>query len=72
MKHEASVSLKRIVPLARVCELAGVARSSVYARRSATVVTFPQRRGPKTAYSDARLTEEIRTVLAASAFLGEG
>ena len=26
----------------------------------------------ETAYSDARLTEEIRTVLAASAFLGEG
>lgn len=72
MKHEASVSLKRIVPLVRVCELAGVARSSVYARRRATVVSFPKRRGPKTAYSDARLTEEIRAVLAAASFLGEG
>ena len=58
--------------LVRVCELAGVARSSVYARRRAPVVAFPQRRGPKTAYSDARLTEEIRAVLAAASFLGEG
>ena len=72
MRHEASVSLQRIVPLVRVCELAGVARSSVYASRSATVVAFPVRRGPKTAYSDARLTERIRAVLAASPFVGEG
>ena len=72
MKHEASVSLQRIVPLVRVCELAGMARSSVYASRSATLVAFPVRRGPKTLYSDARLTEEIRAVLAASPFVGEG
>ena len=72
MRHEASASLGRIVPLARVCELSGVARSSVYARRSATVLTFPRRRGPKTLYSDARLTEAIRTVLAASPWTGEG
>lgn len=72
MRHEASASLGRIVPLARVCELTGVARSSVYARRSATVYTFPRRRGPKTAYSDAALTEAIRGVLAASPWTGEG
>jgi hypothetical protein len=50
------------VPLARVCELTGVARSSVYARRSATVLTFPRRRGPKTASSDTALTEAIGAV----------
>jgi putative transposase len=73
VRRELSTSRNRIVPLARVCELAGVARSSVYARRSAKVVTLaPSRRGPKTAYSDARLTEEIRAVLAASLFVGEG
>jgi len=72
VRHEASASLRRIVPLARVCELAGVARSSVYARRSATVHTFPRRRGAKTAYSDAALTEAIRAVLAASPWTGEG
>lgn len=72
MRHEASVSLSRIVPLVRVCELTGVARSSVYAQRRGNVVAFPGRRGPKTAYSDARLTEEVRAVLSASPFVGEG
>jgi putative transposase len=72
VRHEASVSLSRIVPLVRVCELTGVARSSVYAKRSGNVVAFPTRRGPKTAYSDARLTAEIRAVLAGSPFVGEG
>lgn len=72
MRHEASASLGRIVPLARICALTGVARSSVYARRSATVLSFPRRRGPKTAFSDVALTEAIRTVLAASPWTGEG
>jgi len=72
VRRELSASRNRIVPLARVCELAGVARSSVYARRSAKVVTLRIRRGPKTAYSDARLTEDIRAVLAASPFVGKG
>lgn len=72
MTHETSVSLQRIVPLVRVCDLAGVARSNVYASRRARVVGLPVRRGPKTLYSDARLTEEIRAVLAASPFVGEG
>lgn len=72
MKHEASVSLQRVVPLVRVCELAGVARSSVYAQRAGTVVALPRRRGPKTAYSDTDLTVRIRAVLAASPFVGEG
>ena len=72
MRHEALASQSRIVPLVKVCELMGVARSSVYARRSATVVALPGRRGPKTAYTDPQLTEEIRTVLAASPFVGEG
>lgn len=72
MRHEASASLGRIVPLARVCELTGVARSSVYAQRSATVLVMPRRRGPKTAYSDLQLTAAIRAVLASSPWTGEG
>ena len=72
MRHEASASLGRIVPLARVCALTGVARSSVYAQRSATVLALPRRRGPKTAYSDVQLTAAIRAVLAASPWTGEG
>jgi hypothetical protein len=72
VRHEASISLSRIVTLVRVCELAGVSRSSVYASCAATVVAFVVIRGPKTLYCDARLTEEIRAVLAASPFVGEG
>ncbi len=72
MRREASISLNRIVPLVRVCALTGMARSSVYAQRRAAVRAIPLRRGPKTAYSDAQLTEEIAAVLAASPFLGEG
>lgn len=68
-----SASLSRVVPLLRVCGLAGVARSSVYASREAKVVSYTAaRRGPKTAYSDARLTEVIGEVLRASPFVGEG
>jgi putative transposase len=60
------------VPLVRVCELAGVARSSVYAQRRGSLVAVAARRGPKTVYSDAQLTAEIRAVLSASPFVGEG
>jgi hypothetical protein len=37
VRHHSSTSLSRIVPLRRVCALAGVARSSVYAGREAKV-----------------------------------
>jgi putative transposase len=50
-----------------------VPRSTVYAaraRRLAPVV--PRKRGPKTAWTDAELTEQIRGVLARSPFVGEG
>lgn len=73
MRHAVSASLSRVVPLSRVCALTGVARSSVYARRCANVVPITRvRRGPKTAYSDERLTVAIREVLATTPFLGEG
>jgi hypothetical protein len=56
-----------------VCALTGVARSSVYARRGANVVSIVRaRRGPKTAHSDEQLTAAIRDVLAKTSFLGEG
>ena len=44
----------------------------MYAKRSASVIALPSRRGPKTEYRDAPLTEKIRAVLAASPFIGEG
>ena len=61
-----------------VCETWRVARSSVYALRAQQggPVTpdrrQPGKRGPKTALSDEELLQEIRTVLKASPFLGEG
>ena len=58
-----------------VCETWRVARSSVYrwrARPPESDRRQPAKRGPKTALSDEELVEEIRTVLKASPFLGEG
>ena len=68
----------RAYPLTMVCEAWRVARSSVYALW-AQVVGVPEadrrqpgKRGPKTELSDEELAKEIRTVLKASPFLGEG
>jgi putative transposase len=59
--------------LARACRVLELARSTVYARRARPERPTPSRkRGPKTAWTDAALTEHIRSVLAASPFLGEG
>src|SRR5690554_6716096 len=57
-----------------MCEVAGVARSSVYAQRQAGKATagVATRRGPKTPWGDAELVERIRAVLAESPFVGEG
>ena len=61
-----------------VCETWRVARSSVYAVRARLGGSpvadrrEPGKRGPKTALSDEEMVEEIRTVLKASPFLGEG
>jgi len=73
MGRAASPSCGRRYSLARVCRALEVPRSTVYAtraRRLAPVV--PRKRGPKTAWTDAELTEQIRGVLAASPFVGEG
>ena len=61
-----------------VCETWRVARSSVYALRAQQGGPLtsdrqqPGKRGAKTALSDEELVGEIRTVLKASPFLGEG
>ena len=65
-------------PLTMVCETWRVARSSVYALRAQQGGPLtsdrrqPGKRGPKSALSDEELLHEIRTVLKASPFLGEG
>jgi putative transposase len=71
MSQTCSPSTQRHYGLARVCRVWEVARSTVYLKRASTGVT-PQKRGPKTRWSDPELVAEIRGVLAASPFLGEG
>jgi transposase InsO family protein len=58
--------------LSVVCEVAGVARSSVYAQRRSSQAMPSVRRGPKTQWSDEALVEQIRTQLQSSPFVGEG
>ena len=73
-----SPATKRPYPLTMVCETWRVARSSVYALRARLGDPLQadrrqlEKRGPKTALSDEELLQEIRTVLKASPFLGEG
>ena len=73
MGQAVSPSVDRRYGLARVCRVLEMPRSTVYAartRRLAPVVA--RKRGPKTAWSEAELAEQIRSVLAASPFVGEG
>jgi putative transposase len=74
MSQTCSPSTQRRYGLARVCRGWELARSTVYLRqaRRATPAAPAQKRGPKPRWSDAVLLEQIRAVLAASPFLGEG
>ena len=74
MSQTLSPSAKRPYGLAQVCRVWELARSTVYAAqtREANPARELKRRGPKTRWTDAALTEQIREVLAASPFVGEG
>ena len=68
-----SISGRRRYGLARVCRVWNVSRASVYRRRAAGAPQAARRRpGPHGPMPDAALVEEIRAVLAASPFHGEG
>ena len=69
-----SISARRRYGLARVCRIRGVARARVRRWREAANRPEPPRRrpGPEGPMSDAALVAEIRAVLAASPFHGEG
>jgi putative transposase len=58
------------LPVAVVCRVLGVPRSSVYARRARAGASGWS--GPATSISDTDLVKLIRQVLAASPFAGEG
>ncbi|MGQ0670238.1 MAG: transposase [Actinomycetota bacterium] len=67
MSTELGVSLKR------VCDELEAPRSTVYARRDGDGAPVAgAKRGPKTALSDEKLLEEIRQVIKASPFSGDG
>lgn len=73
MGRAASPSTCRRYGLARVCRILEVPRSTVYAARTRRLTPgAPRKRGPKTAWTDAELIEQIRGVLARSPFVGQG
>src|SRR5215210_476557 len=73
MGQTSSPSADRRYGLARVCRLLEIPRSTIYASRARRLAPVePQKRGPKTPWTDADLTEQIRSVLARSPFVGEG
>lgn len=72
MRAAVSISRNEHCGLSVVCEIAGVARSSVYAQRRSRDAVSGVRRGPKTRWSDEALVEQIRTQLKSSPFVGEG
>jgi putative transposase len=73
MSRATSPSTQRPFGVARVTRVWQMPRSTVYAQRERRdTPTSPGKRGPKTAWTDEALTAEIRTVIAASPFHGEG
>ena len=73
MSQATSPSVGRRYGLARVCRVLEIPRSTVYAARTRRLApAVPRKRGPKTAFTDAELTDRIRAVLARSPFVGEG
>lgn len=68
-----ALSTQRRYGLARVCRVWEIARSTVYVQARATTPPPPLRKpGPRPPRSDEARLAQIRTVLAASPFLGEG
>ena len=64
MRQQRSPSTQRRYPLTMICQVYRLARSTVYATASSSAEAVPQKRGPKTAWSDAVLLEAIHGVLA--------
>jgi hypothetical protein len=74
MSRTVSAPTGRRYGLALVCRVWEVARSSVYATRTRPPSpTLEQRkRGPKTQWTDAELTQLIQATITTSPWLGEG
>jgi putative transposase len=72
MRERRSPGTGRRYPLTMICTTYRLARSSVYATAPAVSAEAPGKRGPKTPVADEALVAEIRAVLAACPFHGEG
>ncbi len=77
MSRATSPSSGKPYGLARVCHAWRVARSTVYWQRARAALPpeqrpVPRKRGPRTALTDAQLTERIRDLLTTTGFHGEG
>lgn len=72
MSETASFSANRRYGLARVCRVWQIARSTIYHQRSLPAGRQRRRPGPVGAATDADLVTEIRAVIEAAPFHGEG
>ena len=74
MSGALSILAQRRNGLARVCRVWDIARAGMYRRRRAAnlLAPPPRRPGPQGSMPDAALVEEIRAMLAAGPFHGEG
>ena len=73
MSRTASPSVNKPYGVARVAQVWNVPRSSFYAARvRAATAVVAAKRGPKTAFTDAELTESIREKIRQTPFFGEG
>ncbi len=73
MSRTASPSGNKFYGVARVAQVWDVPRSSFYAARlRAASGVVPAKRGPKTACTDAELTDHIRRTIGETPFFGEG
>lgn len=76
MSQAHSISTHRRYGTARVCDIWGVPRATVYrhrvSRNAANEARPPRRRGPEGACSDSALLEHIQAIIEASPFSGEG
>jgi putative transposase len=73
MSRTASPSANKSYGVARVTQAWNVPRSSFYAARvRATSAVVRAKRGPKTAFTDAELTDHIRQTIRQTPFFGEG
>jgi putative transposase len=72
MSRRVSPSTGKVYGVERVTRLWGVSRATVYRHRHGSGGTAPKRPGPLGAMSDDGLVQEIRKLLTASPFHGEG